>query len=81
MNVTREEKLIAQMKNIESVLQSNSMSPEMKVYQITQNMSYLNALINNILRPLKEQVVDTQMIEMANETFTHFNTNLEDQGE
>jgi hypothetical protein len=70
--VTREEKLILQMKNIEAIVSNDDLSAENKVYQVTMVMSYLNELVNNIIEPLREEAGNTELIKLANDTFVEF---------
>ena len=71
--VSREEKLIAQMKNVEAIVSNKELSAEDKVYQVTQVMSYLNALVNNIIEPYREEAGNSTLVELANSTFVEFN--------
>lgn len=70
--VTREEKLILQMKNIEAIITDESLSAETKVYSVIQVMSYLNMLVKGLIQPLREEAGDTDLIKMIESTFTEF---------
>lgn len=69
--VTREEKLIAQMQNIEVMLTQEA-SAEQKVFMITQQMSYINELVNMYIEPLREEAGNSSLIQLANDTFVEF---------
>ena len=69
--VSREEKLVAQMKNIEQMLSSGE-TAETKVYLVTQQMSYINELVNAFIEPLREEAGKSMLIEMVEDTFVHF---------
>jgi hypothetical protein len=70
--VSREEKLILQMKNIEAIVTDKNASAEQKVFMVTQQMSYLNELIRGIIQPLKDEAGDSELIKMAEDTFVDF---------
>lgn len=70
--VSREEKLILQMKNIEKVVSNETLSAEQKVYHVTVQMSYLNALVNSIIEPFREEAGNSDLIQLANDTFEAF---------
>jgi uncharacterized protein YpmS len=70
--VTREEKLILQMKNIEAMVTSKEMTAEQKVFAVTQQMSYLNELVNSIIAPFREEAGNSYLIQLANDTFVNF---------
>jgi hypothetical protein len=69
--VSREEKLILQMKNIEAIVTSDKAAAE-KVFMVTQQMSFLNELVNNIIQPFRDEAGEHHLIEMANSTFVDF---------
>ena len=52
--VTLEEKLIAQAKNINMILKSDK-SPSMKIIHLEIQMTYLNSIVNGIIKKLKEE--------------------------
>lgn len=70
--VTREQKLIMQMQNIEAMVTDPNSSAEQKVFMVTQQMSYLNELVNSIIQPFREEAGDSDLIKMVNTTFVHF---------
>lgn len=70
--VSREEKLILQMKNIEAIYTNNELSAENKVYQITSVMSYLNEIVNSLIEPLREESKGSFIVQMANDNFIEF---------
>lgn len=76
--VSREEKLIAQMKNIEAIVANKELSAEQKVYEVTSVMSYLNALVNHIMEPYREEAGDSYLVNLANSTFVEFNQKEDD---
>lgn len=71
--VSREEKLILQMKNIEAIVSNPSLTSEQKVYQVTSVMSYLNALVNSMIEKDREAAGDSYLINLINSTFVEFN--------
>jgi len=71
-NVTRKEKLVAQMENVEMILSNGELTSEQKVFMITQQMSYLNSLVNSMIEPLREEAGETELVKLANSTFNEF---------
>lgn len=72
MMATREEKLIMQMKNIEAIVSNNETTAEQKVFLVTQQMSYLNGLVNAIIEPYRQEAGDSMLVNMVNDTFLEF---------
>jgi hypothetical protein len=70
--VSREEKLILQMKNIEAMVSDPNLSAEQRVFMVTQQMSYLNQLVNALIEPFREETGDSELVKLANSTFQHF---------
>lgn len=70
--VTRKEKLIMQMENIEAMVTDPKSSAEQKVFMVTQQMSYLNELVNSIIEPFREEAGKSSLIELAESTFVEF---------
>ncbi len=70
--VSREEKLIAQMKVIEAFLTDKELSPTMKLYGIINTMSYLNELLSNIIQPLREEAGENDLITALESIFVEF---------
>ena len=71
--VSREEKLIQQMKNIEVMLTDPKLTAEQRVFMVTQQMSYLNELVNGFLQRFRNEAGDNSpLIELANSTFVEF---------
>lgn len=70
--VTREEKLILQMKNIEAILTNQDAPAAQKVNLITNQMSYLNELVNHLIEPLREEAGDDPLVQLANDIFVPF---------
>lgn len=70
--VSREEKLIAQMKNIEAIISDKNSSAEQKVYMVTIQMSYLNEIVNSFIQPFRDEAGNSELIQMADDSFAHF---------
>lgn len=70
--VSREEKLILQMKNIEAIVTNNELPAEQKVYQVTSVMSYLNELVNSIIEPYRQEAGESFIVNLANDNFVEF---------
>lgn len=67
-----EKKLVLQTKNMASMICSD-LTSEQKVYGVLSNLSYLTALIDNLLEPYKEDVKDSEMVKIAQETMEKIN--------
>lgn len=75
---TRKEMLVAQVLNIESIMSNDKLDADEKVYQITSVMSFLNELVSSIVEPIRKDVKDHTMIDIANDNFIEFLPKEED---